>query len=70
MKERTNLKLLRVSKKMTQQQFSEAIGVKRSRYSLIETGARNGSQQFWESVQAAFNIPDNEMFSLMKCDDV
>lgn len=65
---RTNLKLLRVSQKMTQQEFADKIGVKRSTYSLIETGERSGKPQFWAQVQKTFNIPDSEMFGLMKCD--
>lgn len=68
MGERTNLKVLRVSKKMTQQQFADEIGVKRSTYSLIETGARSGKPSFWANVQNAFNVPDADMFKLMKCD--
>lgn len=53
---------------MTQQEFADKIGVKRSTYSLIETGERSGKPQFWAQVQKTFNIPDSEMFGLMKCD--
>lgn len=67
--QRTNLKILRVSQKMTQQEFADKIGVKRSTYSLIETGERSGKPDFWQALQKAFNIDDAEMYGLMKCDN-
>lgn len=66
-KPRTNLKLLRVSKKMTQAEFADFIGVDRGRYSGIESGVRNGRVDFWTKLQAAF--PAANIGELMKVDE-
>lgn len=63
---RTNLKLFRVKRNLTQAEFSRKIGISRVAYSLIERGERFGSFGFWLDLQNAFNIPDEEMFLLMK----
>lgn len=65
---RLNLKLLRVKNKMSQEEFSEVLNMKRMTYANIESGRSRGSEDFWRSVQKTFNIPDAEMFSLMKDD--
>lgn len=63
---RINLKLFRVSKNLTQGEFAELAGVNRTTYSFIEKGTRNGKVEFWDNIQKAFNIPDEEMYKLMK----
>ena len=66
-KPRTNLKLLRVSKKMTQAEFTDFIGVDRGRYGQIESGKRNGRTDFWTKLQKAF--PSADIGGLMKVDE-
>ncbi|QHJ73637.2 Cro/CI family transcriptional regulator [Butyrivibrio virus Arian] len=64
---RTALKVFRVSRNMTQDDIAGATGVSRSTYALIEEGARGGRAKFWEALQNAFDLPDGEMYGLMKC---
>lgn len=66
---RINLKVYRVSHNMTQEEFANKIGISRAMYSLIEKGDRFGSFDFWMKLQITFNIPDEEMFKLMKIED-
>lgn len=63
---RLSLKLFRVSRNLTQKEFAQTIGAGRAMYSLIEKGDRFGSFDFWLNLQKAFDIPDEEMFKLMK----
>lgn len=66
---RTNLKLLRVKHKLTQAQMAVKLYCARCTYAAIETGERNGSRQFWQTLQKVFNIPDSEMWELQKQDE-
>ena len=66
---RTGLKLLRVKNHLTQSEFAEKVGCSRSAYSFIENAKRQGNEQFWNRVQREFNIPDAEMYSLMRQDE-
>lgn len=66
---RTNLKLFRIKHKLSQQEMAEKIGYRRAMYSLVESGKREGRRAFWTALQAAFNVPDEEMFGLMKNDE-
>ena len=66
---RTNLKCFRVKQHLTQEQMAEKIGITRCNYAAIELGTRNGREFFWESLQKAFNIPDEDMWMLKKKDD-
>lgn len=63
---RMNLKLFRVKQNLTQSEMSDKIGCCRVRYSAIENGSRNGRQDFWNALQKAFNVPESEMWELMK----
>ena len=65
---RTTLKLLRVKHNLTQEEMADKIGVSRCTYAAIENGTRNGRDFFWESLQKAFNIPDEDMWKLKKKD--
>lgn len=65
---RTGLKLFRVKNHLTQQQVAERVGVSRQVYSKIERGVSQGNTNFWVTFQRCFNIPDEYMYSLMKCD--
>lgn len=63
---RLQLKLFRISKKMTQGEFADKIEVNRVNYSMIEKGKRNGTIVFWNKLKETFNIPEDQMWSLMK----
>lgn len=66
---RTNLKLLRVKHHLTQAKMAKKIGCTRCTYATIESGARNGRDFFWISLQKAFNVPDADMWELKKKDN-
>lgn len=66
---RTNLKLFRVKNKLSQEEMAAKIGCIRATYSAIECGKRNGREVFWNDLQAAFNIPENELPELKKLDE-
>lgn len=66
---RTALRVFRTKQKMTQAEFAAKVGFSRSQYALIEQGNRNGTQDFWNKLQAAFNIANSDMWELMKLDD-
>lgn len=66
---RMALKVFRVKQNMTQAQFAEKVGYSRSQYALIEQGNRKGTQDFWNKLQTAFNVPNSEMWSLTKIDE-
>lgn len=58
---RTNLKLLRVSRNLTQEEMASLIGVSRYSYSKIENGKSQGSTSFWLKLKKQFphiNIED------------
>ena len=63
---RKNLKLFRVGKDLTQEQMAERIGVCKATYNFVEIGKRQGNSAFWQNLQREFDIPDEEMFALMK----
>lgn len=63
---RKNLKLFRIEHDLTQQEMAQKCNIERSSYSLIECGLRDGRLNFWFTLQNVFNVPDSEMFSLMK----
>ena len=65
---RTNLKVFRVRLKLTQEGMAIKLGVSRQLYAFVEAGKRNGSPKFWRSVQRVFNVPDDQMYKLMKLD--
>ena len=67
--DRRNLKVLRVRHGMTQKKMAEKVGCSRSIYSEIEKGTRNCSTKFLSKLQAAFGIPDSEIWELTKVFD-
>lgn len=69
MGKRLNLKQFRVSKDMTQAEFAAAMGVTRSRYQQVESGARFPEEPFWHALQKTFGIPDEKMWRLMRVYD-
>lgn len=69
MADRRNLKILRAKHDLTRADMADKIGVSRSTYSEIENGKRGCSQSFLGKLQAAFDIPDAEMWELTKVFD-
>lgn len=61
---RQNLLEFRKKRDMTQQEFADVMGVERTRYQNIEAGNREGTMEFWQKLQAAFSVPDEELWHL------
>lgn len=66
---RTALKQFRVGVHLTQSEMAERTGVSRATYSFVERGERSGGAEFWRNLQTAFNVPDEQMYGLMKQDE-
>ena len=69
MADRRNLMILRAKHGLTRAEMADKIGVSRSTYSEIENGKRSCSQKFLSKLQAAFDIPDTDMWELTKVFD-
>ena len=65
---RTNLKVFRVKHNLTQEEISKKIGCIRPTYSAIENGKREGRKTFWNDLQLAFELTDEQIQELMKVD--
>ena len=63
---RIALKQFRVGLDLTQEEMAYRMGVERTRYSGIENGYREGSMDFWQKLQQAFNVPACDMWQLME----
>lgn len=68
--QRTNLKVFRIAHKLRQTDIAYDLGVSRATYSFIERGERSGNAEFWQRLQRTYNVPDEEMYKLMKVDEV
>lgn len=66
---RHNLYLFRCDQRMTQAQIAEKLGVSRQLYASIEKGRQRVSAEFWSTLQRVFEIPDADMYGLMRLDD-
>lgn len=66
---RLGLKLLRVKLNLTQEEMAAKLGVNRGTYIAIENGRRDGRLAFWETLQKVFDIPDADMWELIKHED-
>jgi DNA-binding XRE family transcriptional regulator len=58
--------MFRCNHKLTQAEMAVKIGVCRATYSFIERGIRSGTAEFWAKLQSVFNVPDEDMYKLMK----
>lgn len=63
---RENLKDFRLMKRMSQREFAKAFGYSFGMYQQVESGIRDGSQDFWNALQKHFGIADADMWKLMK----
>lgn len=68
--QRTNLKVFRTAHKLRQTDIAYELGVSRATYSFIERGERSGNAEFWQRLQRTYSVPDEEMYKLMKVDEV
>ena len=66
MQKRMSLKLFRVSKNLSQQEFADRIGVPRQTYAMVERGQRRGSDAMWAAIKEKFDVPDADMWQLMQ----
>lgn len=53
---RENLKTARKSRKMTQQEIADYLGIGLRYYQKIEAGDRTGDFEIWDSLEELFNI--------------
>ena len=60
---------LRCKHKLTQAEFAAKCGITCRGYQNIEWGIRQGSAEFWAAVQRGFNVPDEEMYPLMRLEE-
>lgn len=65
---RTNLKVFRVKQGLSQEKMAQRIGVIRPTYSAIENAKRTGRHAFWDDLQTAFGLTDEEIQELMQID--
>lgn len=63
---RHNLYMFRCERKLTKGSMAKRTGVCRTTYTNIENGKRDGSHEFWNALQREFDVPDSEMYILMK----
>lgn len=61
---RKELKMLRVSHDLTQDELGERIGYNRHYISTVELGKRRGSPEFWQALQKEFNLSDADMWRM------
>ena len=55
--ERTELKLFRIRKKLTQDQIAEKLGYSRGQYARFENGDADTTLRFLQALEKAFDIP-------------
>lgn len=63
---RLNLKILRIKKGMSQDEFAKKLGVSRGCYGAIERGFRNGNKRFWGNLQVNFDLTEDDLKELQK----
>lgn len=63
---KSKLELYRLKKKVTQKELAEATHTTIIYISYIENGKRNGTVKFWKAVQDYLEIPDEEMWLIIK----
>lgn len=68
MGKRLALKQFRVGLDMNQQAFADGMGYNRGFYGKVENGQQNGTIDFWNALQKAYNVPDAQMWGLMRND--
>ena len=67
---RKELKRLRVSNFLSQEQMAKRCNVSRNNYSYIERGERDGSADFWFTLQDKFNVPMEQLIEMRRISEV
>lgn len=67
---RKELKRLRVSNFLTQEQMAAKCGTSRNNYAMIEQGKRAGSADFWFTLQQKFDLPIGRLNEMRKVSEV
>lgn len=65
---RTKLKIFRIKNKLNQHQLASKLGYERAYYGHIERGFQEGSAAFWQRLQKAFALTDDELQELKERD--
>ena len=65
---RMKLKLFRIARRLNQLDMAKRLGYKRAYYGHVERGIRNGSGDFWASLQFEFMLTDKEVEELKQID--
>ena len=65
---RTKMKIFRIKRKLNQQQIAAVLGYERAYYGHIERGFQEGSAEFWERLQNAYALTDDELQELKELD--
>jgi transcriptional regulator with XRE-family HTH domain len=65
---RTKLKIFRISRRLNQRQMAARLGYARAYYGHVERGFQDGSAAFWERLQSAFRLTDDEVQELKTID--
>ena len=61
---RTNLKILRISHALSQHGIAAKVCYERAYYGHIERGFMDGSSRFWNRLQKAFSLTDEQIDEL------
>ena len=65
---RTKLKIFRIKNKLNQHQLSAKLGYGGAYYGHVERGFQEGSAEFWQRLQKAFALTDDELQELKERD--
>lgn len=65
---RTNLKVFRVKRNLTQGELAEKLGYTRACLSAIEQGKREGRTTFWTALQKEFSLDYDTVQELRRND--
>lgn len=65
---RTKLKVFRVMQKLSQHKMAAKLGYERAYYGHVERGYQDGSAAFWERLQKAFALTDEQVKELKEID--
>ena len=65
---RMKLKVFRVMRGLSQQEMAARVGYERAYYGHIERGYMDGSAAFWDKLQKAFRLTDDDVKGLQEID--
>ncbi len=65
---RTELKLFRIKKKLSQEQIAEKLGYSRGQYARFESGDADMTLRFLQALETAFGLSYEEAKALTKRD--